>query len=120
MIVWHVHSDRRRQEDPLIAFRHNVDYESCPAAKRMPANPHTFLVIKLLPQEPSTMVLTQHGSQDVGSEGMVEFGAAGLLGAWQQAVMLESANSQKVNVYPNRPSACEDVGRGGKCVWRKG
>lgn len=86
----------------------------------MPANPHTLLVIKLLPQEPSAMVLAQHGSQDVGSEGMVKFDAAGLLGACLQAVVLESANSQKVNVYPNRPSASEDVGRGGKCVRRKG
>ena len=75
----------------------------------MPANPHALLVVKLLPQEPSAMVLAQNGFQDVGSEGMVELGAAGLLGAGLQTVVLESAKRQKINVYPNRPPAKVEV-----------
>jgi len=88
-----------------IPLNHNVEDQGRPPAKGMSADAHALLVVVLLPEEARAVVLAQHGAQDVGAKVAVELEAALLLRPGLQAVVLQGAKGQKVDVYPNGASA---------------
>jgi hypothetical protein len=97
-------------------LRHDIDDQRRPAGERVAAEASAGGVVIVLPEEAGVAVLAQHRAQQVEAQGGVQLLGPRLVGAGLRGVVMQRADCQVVDRYPNWPPAVHELHGEKQCM----